>query len=112
MAELGDWKKRDFKVCGTSWDVNSVDIAVSGAGWFSLGIKGEANVALWTFAGVEVVQREPLVLDRAPFLERPGFLLPQAISDLIGKENKRKSEARKKREEQIEDEELLMEASV
>lgn len=112
MAELGDWKKRDLKVCGTSWDVNSVDIAVSGAGWFSLGIKGEANVALWTFAGVEVVQREPLVLDRAPFLERPGFLLPQAISDLIGKENKRKSEARKKREEQIEDEELLLEASV
>ncbi|KAF3332724.1 50S ribosome-binding GTPase [Carex littledalei] len=111
VAELGDWKKRDFKVCGTSWDVNSVDIAVSGAGWFSLGIKGEAKVALWTFAGVEVVQREPLVLDRAPFLERPGFWLPKAISDLIGEENKRKSEARKKRE-QIEDEEQLLEASV
>lgn len=112
MAELGDWTQREFKVHGASWDVNSVDIAVSGVGWFSLGLKGEATVALWTFSGVEVVQREPLVLDRAPFIERPGFWLPKAISDLIGQENKRKSEARKKLEEQIEDEELLLEASV
>ncbi|KAJ3692436.1 hypothetical protein LUZ60_012786 [Juncus effusus] len=116
-AELGNWTKRELKVSGSSWDVNSVDIAVAGLGWYSLGLKGEANVELWTFEGVEVAQREPLVLDRARILERAGFWLPKAISDEIGRENKRKAEARKRLEDQFDDEEeeeeedLLLEAS-
>lgn len=89
-----------MKVSGNSWDVNSIDIAVSGVGWFSLGLKGEATVVLWTFDGIEVTQREPLVLDRAPFLERPGFLLPKAISDAIGKQSRMEAEKEKMREEQ------------
>ncbi|XP_073012715.1 GTP-binding protein BRASSINAZOLE INSENSITIVE PALE GREEN 2, chloroplastic [Typha latifolia] len=108
VTELGDWKQKEIKVSGISWDVNSVDIAVSGLGWFSFGLKGEATVALWTFDGVEVTQREPLVLDRASFLERPGFLLPKAISDAIG--NKSRMEAQKRWLEQNR-EDFLLEAS-
>lgn len=77
---------------GTSWDVNSVDLSAAGLGWFSLGLKGEATLTLWTFDGIEVTTREPLVLDRAPFLERPGFLLPKAISEAIANQTKAQSQ--------------------
>nr|POF02089.1 gtp-binding protein brassinazole insensitive pale green 2, chloroplastic [Quercus suber] len=73
-----------------SWDVNSIDIAVAGLGWFSLGLKGEATLALWTYDGIEITLREPLVLDRAPFLERPGFWQPKTISDASGTQTKLK----------------------
>ncbi|KAM0072657.1 putative nitric-oxide synthase (NADPH) [Helianthus debilis subsp. tardiflorus] len=92
LSELGKWESREVKVSGTSWDVNSVDLSAAGLGWFSLGLKGEATLTLWTFDGIEITTREPLVLDRAPFLERPGFLLPKAISDAIAKENKTESQ--------------------
>lgn len=101
VSELGDWRPSEIKVSGVSWDVNSIDIAVSGLGWFSLGLKGEATVMLWTFDGVEVTQREPLVLDRASFLERPGFLLPKAISDFIGNQSKIKAKNEKMQEERM-----------
>lgn len=84
---------------GASWDVNSLDIAVAGLGWFSLGLKGEATLALWTYNGIEVTLREPLVLDRASFLERPGFWLPKAISDAIGHQSKIEAEERKRGQE-------------
>lgn len=76
--------------------MNSIDIAVAGFGWFSLGLKGEATLALWTYNGVEITLREPLVLDRAQSLERSGFLLPKAISDAIGNQTKLEAEKRKK----------------
>ncbi|KAL1813514.1 hypothetical protein ACET3Z_023579 [Daucus carota] len=88
VPELGEWKAKEVKVSGTSWDVNSIDIAAAGFCWFSLGLKGEATVTLWTFDGVEVTLRDPLVLDRARFLERPGFLLPKAISEALSNQNK------------------------
>ncbi|KNA03281.1 hypothetical protein SOVF_210690 [Spinacia oleracea] len=100
LSEIGTWTEREFKVTGTSWDVNSSDLAVAGLGWVSLGLKGEATLKLWTYDTVEVVLREPLALDRAPYLERPGFWLPQSISDAIG--NQSKLEAQKK--QQLEDE--------
>ncbi|TKY62664.1 YqeH protein [Spatholobus suberectus] len=99
-AELGTWQEREVKVSGSSWEVNSIDIAIAGLGWFSLGLKGEATTKLWTFDGVEVTLREPLVLDRAPFLEKPGFWLPKAISDAIGNQTKLEAQRRK----QLEDE--------
>ncbi|GKV41627.1 hypothetical protein SLEP1_g49133 [Rubroshorea leprosula] len=95
VSELGKWEDREVKVSGTSWVVNSVDIAAAGLGWFSLGLKGEASFTLWTYDGIEITTREPLVLDRAPFIERPGFWLPKAISDAIG--NQTRSEAKKKK---------------
>lgn len=88
---------------GSSWDANSIDIAAAGLGWFSLGLKGEATLALWTYDGIEITLREPLVLDRAPFLERPGFWLPKAISDAIGNQSKLESQKRKKKIEQSTD---------
>lgn len=109
LAELGDWKPREIKISGVSWDVNGIDIAVSGVGWFSLGLKGDATVTLWTYDSVEVTQREPLVLDRAPFLERPGFLLPKAISDFIGNQSKIEAKAKKMQEERMDS---LIEASI
>ncbi|XP_043695482.1 GTP-binding protein BRASSINAZOLE INSENSITIVE PALE GREEN 2, chloroplastic [Telopea speciosissima] len=96
VPELGKWEHKEFKVSGSSWDVNSIDIAVAGFGWFSLGLKGEATLALWTYNGVETSLREPLVLDRAQFLERAGFLLPKAISDAIGNQMKLEAEKMKK----------------
>ncbi|KAK8914091.1 hypothetical protein KSP39_PZI024073 [Platanthera zijinensis] len=108
-TELGEWRAREFKVSGTSWDVNSVDISASGLGWFSLGLKCQATVLIWTFEGVELAEREPLVLDRAPFLERPGFLLPKAVSDALGNQTKMEAEARKKK---LDEEDLYLEASL
>lgn len=99
VSELGQWKQREFKVSGVSWEVNSVDIAIAGFGWFSLGLKGEATLMVWTYEGVETVLREPLVLDRAPFLERPGFLLPKAISDAIGNQSKLEEQMKKQEAE-------------
>ena len=98
-VELGQWEEKEVKVSGTSWDVSSVDIAIAGLGWFSLGLKGEATMELWTYDGIEVTLREPLVLDRAPFLERPGFWLPKAISDAIGSQSKLENQKRKKLKE-------------
>ncbi|XP_024036701.1 GTP-binding protein BRASSINAZOLE INSENSITIVE PALE GREEN 2, chloroplastic [Citrus sinensis] len=98
-SEIGTWKDRKLKVSGTSWDVNSIDIAAAGLGWFSLGLKGEASLTLWTYDGIEITLREPLILDRAPFLERPGFWLPKAISDALGSKSKLEAKKRKKLEE-------------
>ncbi|TYJ18525.1 hypothetical protein E1A91_A09G129700v1 [Gossypium mustelinum] len=102
-SELGKWQEREVEVSGSSWDVNTIDIAAAGFGWFSLGLKGEASLALWTYDGVEITLREPLVLDRAPFLERPGFWLPKAVSDAIGSQSKLESQKRKKFEESTDD---------
>ncbi|XP_056177589.1 GTP-binding protein BRASSINAZOLE INSENSITIVE PALE GREEN 2, chloroplastic-like [Syzygium oleosum] len=109
-SELGKWEEREIKVSGTSWDVNSLDIAIAGLGWFSVGLKGEATLSLWTYNGIEVTLREPLVLDRAPFLERPGFWLPKAISEAIGNQNKLESKREKELQEETDD--LLSQVSV
>jgi hypothetical protein len=98
-SELGKWEEREVKVSGTSWDVNSIDIAVAGLGWLSLGLKGEATLTLWTYDGIEITLREPLVLDRAPFIERPGFWLPKAISVALGTEIKVEAQRKKKLQE-------------
>ncbi|ERN05611.1 GTP-binding protein BRASSINAZOLE INSENSITIVE PALE GREEN 2, chloroplastic isoform X1 [Amborella trichopoda] len=88
ISELEEWGQQEFKVSGIRWVVNSMDIAIAGLGWFSLGLKGEATLRLWIYDAIDVTVREPMVLDRAPFLERFGFWLPKAIS-----ENERKEEA-------------------
>ncbi|KAI4330527.1 hypothetical protein MLD38_028809 [Melastoma candidum] len=101
--EMGKWEGKEVKVTGKSWDMNSLDIAIAGLGWFSLGLKGEATVTLWTHNGVEVTLREPLVLDRAPFLERPGFWLPKAVSEALGNQSKRESQRKNELEDEMAD---------
>ncbi|XP_057466795.1 GTP-binding protein BRASSINAZOLE INSENSITIVE PALE GREEN 2, chloroplastic-like [Actinidia eriantha] len=100
LSEMGKWEEREIKVSGTSWDVNSIDIAAAGLGWFSLGLKGEATMTLTIYDGVEITLREPLVLDRALFIERPGFWLPKAISDAIGSQTKIEAQRSKKLQEE------------
>ncbi|KAK4721257.1 hypothetical protein R3W88_011490 [Solanum pinnatisectum] len=78
VSELGQWQKWEVKTCGTSWDVKNMDVAIDDLGWFSLGLKGEEDLALWTYDGTQITFREPLVLDRAATIERPGFWLPKA----------------------------------
>lgn len=99
VSELGKWEKKDVEVTGVSWDVNSIDVAVAGLGWFSIGLKGKAKLALWTYNGIEITLRDPLVLDRATFLERPGFCLPKAISEAVGKQSKLEAQERTRHEE-------------
>ncbi|XP_009628823.1 GTP-binding protein BRASSINAZOLE INSENSITIVE PALE GREEN 2, chloroplastic-like [Nicotiana tabacum] len=94
VSELGQWQKQEVKASGISWDVNSIDIAVAGLGWFSLGLKGEADLMLWTYDGIQITLREPLVLDRAASIERPGFWLPKAISEAIANPSKLEGQAR------------------
>ncbi|XP_062232958.1 GTP-binding protein BRASSINAZOLE INSENSITIVE PALE GREEN 2, chloroplastic [Phragmites australis] len=107
VPELGQWTERHIEVSGVSWDVNSMDIAVSGLGWYSLGLKGTATVALWTFEGIDVIGRDAMILHRARFLERPGFWLPIAIANAIGEETRKKNEKRKAEQRRRED--LLLE---
>uniref|UniRef100_A0A0E0HRC6 Uncharacterized protein n=1 Tax=Oryza nivara TaxID=4536 RepID=A0A0E0HRC6_ORYNI len=108
VAELGHWTERQIDVSGVSWDVNSMDIAISGLGWYSLGLKGNATVAVWTFDGIDVTRRDAMILHRAQFLERPGFWLPIAIANAIGEETRKKNERRKKAEQR---DDLLLEES-
>lgn len=98
---MGKWEKKEIEISGVSWDVNSTDVAVAGLGWFSLGLKGNAKLTLWTYDGIEINLREPLVLDRATFLERPGFWLPKAISDAVGKQSKLEAQEMRRKEEAI-----------
>lgn len=109
-SELGEWEEREVKVSGRSWDANSIDIAVAGLGWFSFGLKGEATLTLWTYDGIEITLREPLVLDRAPCLERPGFWLPKAVSDGAYSQTKVQVDKKKKLQEVSAD--FLSDASV
>ncbi|WMV24255.1 hypothetical protein MTR67_017640 [Solanum verrucosum] len=79
VSELGQWQKQEVKAHGTSWDVKSMDLA------------------LWTFDDIQITLREPLVLDRAATIERPGFWLPKAISEAIANSSKLEGqEAREK----------------
>ncbi|CAM0873472.1 unnamed protein product [Alopecurus aequalis] len=104
-TELGQWTERRIDVSGVSWDINSTDIAVSGLGWYSLGLKGQATIAVHTFDGINVTQRDAMILHRAKFLERPGFLLPIAIANAIGEETRKKNERMKG--QQSDDDDLL-----
>ncbi|CAH8384671.1 unnamed protein product [Eruca vesicaria subsp. sativa] len=99
-SELGNWEEKEIKVSGSSWEVKSIDVAVAGLGWFSLGLKGEATLALWTYQGIDVTLREPLVIDRAPFLERPGFWLPKAITEALGTYSSKLDDARRRKKQQ------------
>lgn len=87
FSELGEWRRREFKVSGNSWDFNSVDIATAGLGWLSLGLKGDATLAVWTYDGVDVKERNALILDRARFFENTGF----TVSNVVSKADKKKS---------------------
>ncbi|XP_042490118.1 GTP-binding protein BRASSINAZOLE INSENSITIVE PALE GREEN 2, chloroplastic [Macadamia integrifolia] len=80
VEELGEWMRREFRVCGNSWDVNSVDVAAAGLGWFSVGLKGEASLGVWTYDGVDITLRNSLIPHRAQFFEVAGFTVSKVVS--------------------------------
>ena len=73
MAELGPWVSRTVTLSGTSWASSSTDVAVAGAGWVGVGCSGDAQLRVWTYAGVAVTARPALLPDFARELETPGF---------------------------------------
>ncbi|KAG6401633.1 hypothetical protein SASPL_138497 [Salvia splendens] len=80
VEKLGKWVKKEIQVCGESWDSSSVDIAAAGLGWFAVGLKGEAALAVWTYDGVEVTARHALLPQRAKNFEVAGFTVSEIVS--------------------------------
>lgn len=65
---------------GSSWDTSSVDIAVSGLGWFAIGLKGDAVLGVWTHEGIDVLVRDSLLPQRARTFEDSGFTVSKIVA--------------------------------
>ena len=98
VEELGKWVRREFRVCGNSWDSSSVDIAASGLGWFAVGLKGEALLGVWTYEGVDVVLRNSLIPYRSNYFEVAGFTVSKIVSKADQALNKRRQNEKKKKQ--------------
>ncbi|CAL5433823.1 unnamed protein product [Camellia sinensis] len=96
VEELGQWIRKEFRVCGNSWDSSSVDIAAAGLGWFAIGLKGEALLGVWTYDGVDVILRNSLIPYRAESFEEAGFTVSKIVSTADQASNKLKRQSRKK----------------
>lgn len=81
--ELPPWEVTQLSVEGTTWSQSSVDIAIAGLGWISVGCKGMATFRVWTFPKVAITTHDALVHDYARDFERPGFssLLPKSAKN-------------------------------
>lgn len=100
VEELGKWVRREFHVSGSSWDSSSVDIAAAGLGWFSVGLKGEAALGVWTYEGVDIVLRNALLPYRSQLFEVAGFTVSKIVSkaDQSLNKSKRLNETKRKPE--------------
>nr|POE55858.1 gtp-binding protein brassinazole insensitive pale green 2, chloroplastic [Quercus suber] len=98
VEELGKWVRREFRVCGNSWDSSSVDIAASGLGWFAVGLKGEAVLRVWTYEGVDVVLRNSLIPYRSHTFEVAGFTASKIVSKADQALNKRRQNEKKRKQ--------------
>lgn len=98
VEELGKWVRREFCVCGNSWDSSSVDIAASGLGWFAVGLKGEALLGVWTYEGVDVVLRNSLIPYRSNYFEVAGFTVSKIVSKADQALNKWRQNEKKKKQ--------------
>lgn len=98
VEEMGKWVRKEFRVSGSSWDASSVDIAVSGLGWFAIGLKGNAVLGVWTHEGIDVFLRDSLVPQRARTFEDSGFTVSKIVAKADRDFNKtHKGETLKKR---------------
>ncbi|XP_019152178.1 PREDICTED: GTP-binding protein BRASSINAZOLE INSENSITIVE PALE GREEN 2, chloroplastic [Ipomoea nil] len=97
VAKLGEWVKKEFRVSGNVWDSSSVDIAASGLGWFAIGLKGEAQLGVWTYDGVDVVVRNALLPYRAHNFEVAGFSVSEIVSRADRSKNKQHSNEKKRK---------------
>ncbi|KAL6976754.1 hypothetical protein U1Q18_025540 [Sarracenia purpurea var. burkii] len=88
VDELGLWVRKEFRVCGHSWDSSSVDIATAGLGWFAIGLKGEGLLGVWSYEGVDVILRNSLIPHRAQSFEVAGFTVSKIVSNADQTSNK------------------------
>ncbi|KAL8480786.1 hypothetical protein ACS0TY_027353 [Phlomoides rotata] len=93
VKELGKWVKKEIHVSGNTWDSSSMDVAVSGLGWFAIGLKGEAVLGVWTYDGVDVVVRNALLPQRSKYFEVAGF----TVSEIVSKADRTQHRNAKKR---------------
>jgi hypothetical protein len=89
-SQLGPFVPRTVTFTGDSWAASSVDLAVAGAGWVAVACAGEAQLRVWTYAGVAVTLRDALLPDLARELETPGFDFEKAGKARGGREAKAK----------------------
>ncbi|XP_042391109.1 GTP-binding protein BRASSINAZOLE INSENSITIVE PALE GREEN 2, chloroplastic-like [Zingiber officinale] len=90
VQELGKWLRKEFNVTGESWDRSSVDIAVAGLGWCAIALKGEALLGIWTYDGIDVLQRSSLIAERATIFEEAGFTHSKIVFKADSEANKLK----------------------
>lgn len=96
VQELGKWVRKEFRVTGDSWDSSSIDIAAAGLGWFSIGLKGEAVLGVWTYEGVDLILRNSLIPFRSQIFEDAGFTVSKIVSRADQALNKSKRGGEKK----------------
>lgn len=99
VKELGQWVRKEFHISGNSWDSSSVDIAAAGLGWFSVGLKGEAVLSVWTYDGIDVVLRNSLLPNRSYNFEVSGFTVSKIVSKADKASNKSQRQGEKKRKQ-------------
>uniref|UniRef100_A0A5B6YN14 Putative nitric oxide synthase n=1 Tax=Davidia involucrata TaxID=16924 RepID=A0A5B6YN14_DAVIN len=99
VKELGKWVRKEFRICGNSWDLSSVDIAAAGLGWFAIGLKGEAVLGVWTYDGVDVILRNSLIPHRSQIFEVAGFTFSKIVSKADQALNKSHCQSEKKRKQ-------------
>lgn len=98
VKELGQWVRKEFRVCGNSWDSSSVDISAAGLGWFAVGLKGEAVLGVWTYDGIDVVLRNSLIPFRSQIFEVAGFTVSKIVSKADQASNKSLRQSEKKKQ--------------
>lgn len=97
FEELGKWVRKEFHVSGNSWDSSSVDISAAGLGWFAIGLKGEAQFAVWTYEGVDVLARKALISHRSRQFEVAGFTVSKIVSQADQALNKQHRNEKKRK---------------
>lgn len=104
--------RREFRVCGSSWDSSCVDAAAAGLGWFAIGLKGEAVLSIWTYEGIEVVIRSSVIPYRSNFFEDAGFTVSKIVSKADQVANKPHDQSEKKKKKGDPKVRVLTETSV
>ena len=90
--------RKEFRVCGNSWDSSSVDISAAGLGWFAIGLKGEALLGVWTYDGIDVVLCNSLIPHRSQIFEVAGFTVSKIVSKADQTSNKSVYQSEKRKQ--------------
>lgn len=75
-----------------------MDISAAGLGWFAIGLKGEAQLGVWTYEGIDVVLRNSLIPYRSQIFEVAGFTVSKIVSKADQTSNKSLRQGEKKKQ--------------